>query len=178
MEINPNKLLNDSEILYSQDQVDAAIDRLAQAITHEMSDASPLLLCVMTGGLFLTGAMLPKLSFPLELDYVHATRYRGQTQGQALVWLAEPHLDIKGRAILLLDDILDEGHTLAAVRDKLLSLEASQVKVAVLVDKTLSRTKPIKADFVGLLVPDRYVFGCGMDAYGWWRNLSEIRALK
>ena len=94
------------------------------------------------------------------------------------MWLAEPHLDIKGRAILLLDDILDEGHTLAAVRDKLLSLEASQVKVAVLVDKTLSRTKPIKADFVGLLVPDRYVFGCGMDAYGWWRNLSEIRALK
>ena len=178
MEIQPNYLLRDSDLLFTEAQVSSAVDHIAQDITREMSHALPLVLCVMTGGLFLTGALLPKLKFPLELDYVHATRYRGETQGHEVLWEALPHQDIHGRTILLVDDILDEGHTLAAVRDKLLKLGANQISIAVLVEKDLDHTTPIGADFVGLTVPDRYVFGCGMDAYGWWRNLTEIRALK
>ena len=178
MRKDPVNLLAGADLIFSEADVRAAIDRLADDITGKLSDKLPLALCVMTGGLYLAGAMLSKLQFPLEVDYVHASRYRGETEGGRLEWLAEPHLDVEGRTILLLDDILDEGHTLAAIRDRLIVLGAMDVKIAVLVEKALDHTKPIGADFVGLRVPNRYVFGCGMDAYGWWRNLPEIRALK
>ena len=178
MKKDPKKLLAGADIVFSEVEVTAAIDRLAEDISGQLSGKAPLVLCVMTGGLFLAGAILPRLRFPLELDYVHATRYRGVIEGGALEWFAEPHLDVKGRTVLLLDDILDEGYTLAAIRERLISLGALEVRVGVLVEKALNKGKPVKADFVGLVVPDRYVFGCGMDVYGWWRNLPEIRALK
>ena len=178
MERTPQQLLADSELILSEDQVGRAIEALALDITREMSGSSPLVLCVMTGGLYLAGALLPRLSFPLTLDYVHATRYRGRVQGEEVVWLAEAHTQVVGRHVLLVDDILDEGHTLAAIRERLMSQGALGVRVAVLVEKVLPRAKPIVVDFVGLQVPDRYVFGCGMDVYGWWRNLPGVWALK
>ena len=178
MNKDPKVLIKHSELIYAESQVGAAIHELAADVSRTLSGLEPVVICVMTGGLYLAGAILPKLQFPLEVDYVHASRYRGMIEGGQLEWLAEPHLDVEGRTILLLDDILDEGHTLAAIRERLIVLGAMDVKIAVLVEKALDHTKPIGADFVGLEVPDRYVFGCGMDAYGWWRNLPEIRALK
>ena len=135
-------------------------------------------MCVMGGAVVFSGQLLPKLNFPLEFDYVQASRYHNQTEGQNLVWKVEPKDNVRGRTVLLLDDILDEGHTLAAIKEKCLAQGAKEVVIAVLVEKRLERSKPIAADFVGLTVPNRYVFGCGMDAYGWWRNLPAIYALK
>jgi hypoxanthine phosphoribosyltransferase len=132
----------------------------------------------MGGAVVFSGLLLPKLNFPLEFDYVQASRYRNKTQGQQLVWTVEPRENVRGRTVLLLDDILDEGHTLAAIKHKCLAQGAAKVVIAVLVEKQLAQAKPILADFVGLTVPDRYVFGCGMDVYGWWRNLPAIHALK
>jgi hypoxanthine phosphoribosyltransferase len=80
--------------------------------------------------------------------------------------------------VLVLDDILDHGETMAAIRVGLLQLGAASVHSAVLVEKKLDIKKPTSADFVGLRIPDRFVFGCGMDAKGYWRNLPEIRAMK
>ena len=137
-----------------------------------------MVLCVMGGAVVFSGRLLPQLNFPLEFDYVQASRYHNQTQGQQLAWKVMPGNNVLGRTVLLLDDILDEGHTLAAIREKCLSQGAERVVIAVLVEKDLSRQKPVQADFVGLKVPDRYVFGCGMDVYGWWRNLPAIYALK
>jgi hypoxanthine phosphoribosyltransferase len=178
MNKTPNQLLKGSDLIHPKSLVDAAISRLAVEISSALQAASPLVLTVMNGGLYFAGQLLPKLSFPLETDYLHATRYNGETLGKEIHWRVEPAHQVKGRTVLLLDDILDEGHTLAAIRDKCLVLGALEVKIAVLVEKALDKAKPIKADFVGLTVPSRYVFGCGMDVYGWWRNLPEIRALK
>ena len=175
---DPHQLLEYAELIYSERQVADALDRLAIEISQALSGKRPLVLCVMTGGLYFAGGLLSRIQFPLQLDYVHASRYQGGTEGREVAWLAEPHTEIRGRVILILDDILDEGHTLVAIRDRLLSSGAEQVSVAVLAEKVLPHKKPIRADFVGLQMPNRYVFGCGMDAYGWWRNLPDIRALK
>lgn len=176
--LSPQELLHNSEVLYSAEDVDAAIDRLARAISARLVDAEPLVLCVMGGGAVFAGQLLPRLAFPLEFDYVQASRYHAGTSGQHLVWKVAPGENVRARTVLLLDDILDEGHTLAAVREKCLQAGAAQVLVAVLTEKDTGRPKPIQADFVGLILPDRYVFGCGMDIYGWWRNLPAIHAMK
>ena len=172
------KFLERSDPVASAAQVDAALDALAQQIADRFAGAFPLVLALMQGALVFAGRLLPRLRFPLELDYVHVTRYGAQTQGGDLRWRVAPTAAVKGRAVLALDDILDGGHTLCAVRDRVLELGAASFHCAVLVEKRLACAKPIAADFVGLQVPDRFVFGCGMDARGLWRNLPEIRALR
>ena len=178
MNRTPEQLLLEADLIHPKVEVDAAIIRLAGEVSAAMQGQAPLVLTVMNGGLYFAGQLLPQLAFPLESEYVQASRYGGETVGREVSWIAEPTVKVKGRVVLLLDDILDEGHTLAAIRERCLALGALDVKVAVLVEKALDHTKPIGADFVGLEVPDLYVFGYGMDAYGWWRNLPEIRALK
>jgi hypoxanthine phosphoribosyltransferase len=174
---SPSALLAQADCLHSADAVDAAIDRIAQELTAALVEAEPVVMCVMTGGLFFSGQLLGRLAFPLHLDYVHASRYQNNTAGTQLSWQAQPKLDLTGRTVLLLDDILDEGITLLAIKERCLALGAKAVLTAVLVEKNLPHAKPMQADFVGLTVPNRYVFGCGMDAYGWWRNLPAIYAL-
>lgn len=178
MKNNPQQLLQNADLIYSKVEVDAAVTHLASQINHDLHDKAPLVMTVMNGGLYFAGQLLPQLHFPLETDYLQASRYNGETIGQDVKWGKAPTEKLKGRIVLLLDDILDEGHTLVAIRDQCLGLGAAEVKIAVLTEKALGHPKPIQADYVGLTLPNRYVFGCGMDAYGWWRNLPEIRALK
>ncbi len=176
--LSPAQTLEHAELVHSAAEVDAAVARLADEITRAMGALEPLVLCVMGGAVVFAGQLLPRLAFPLEFDYVQASRYHNGTTGQHLVWRVAPGETVRGRTVLLLDDILDEGHTLAAVREKCLQAGAERVVIAVLTEKETGREKPIRADFVGLRVPDRYVFGCGMDVHGWWRNLPAIYALK
>jgi len=177
--LSPRQLLERSEVLFTAAEVEAAVGRLADEIAQALADREPLVLCVMSGATVFAGRLLPLLSFPLEFDYVQASRYQNGTTGsEEVVWKMSPGENVRGRTLLLLDDILDEGHTLAAVRKKCLEAGAARVLIAVLTEKDTGRAKPIAADFVGLRVPNRYVFGCGMDVYGWWRNLSAIHALK
>lgn len=170
--------LDNSDVVCAEGDVQAAIGRLATQISERLRDAYPLVLVVMGGAVVFAGQLLPRLRFPLDLDYVHATRYGAATQGGGLTWRVSPPQEARARTVLLLDDILDHGQTLRAIRDQLLAQGATQVLSAVLVEKELAATKPIRADFVGLRIPDRFVFGCGMDAKGFWRNLPEIRALR
>ena len=158
--------------------VSEAVTRLAREISARLADSFPLVLCVMRGAVIFTGQLLPQLRFPLELDYVEVTRYGVSTRGGEISWRVAPGPAVAGRVVLVLDDILDEGHTLAAIRDKLVALGASRVFVAVLSEKDTGRAKPVKADFAGIVLPNRYVFGCGMDVKGAWRNLPDIYALK
>lgn len=175
--LNPLQLLEQAQIIYSSDAVAEAIVRLSHEITQTLENSTPIVICVMGGGVVFAGQLLTQLKFPLALDYVHASRYQNDTIGKTLIWKALPKLDLSGRTVLLLDDILDEGITLKEIQNKCLELGAMRVLSAVLVEKILEHTKPIKADFVGLEVPNRYVFGYGMDVYGWWRNLPAIYAL-
>ncbi|HSD41056.1 MAG TPA: hypoxanthine-guanine phosphoribosyltransferase [Burkholderiales bacterium] len=172
------KMLDEAELVCPAEEVDRAIERLAAEITARFCDAYPLVLCVMNGALFFCGKLLPLLRFPLHLDYVHASRYGAEIDGRSVRWKVEPGDMVKGRAVLVVDDILDAGDTLAAIKAKVLGRGATSCHVAVLTDKLTGRPKPIEPDFVGLRIPDRFVFGCGLDAYGSWRNLPAIYALK
>ena len=167
-----------SDLICDAETVQAGIRRMAGAIDATLSGQHPLLLVVMHGGVFLAGQILPLLEFPLELDYVQVGRYGQATQGGALTWKVPPPPSVAGRAVLILDDILDAGVTLAEVRDRVLAAGARSVHCAVLTEKETGRAKPVPADFVGLPIPDRFVFGCGMDIAGAWRNLPVIRAAK
>jgi hypoxanthine phosphoribosyltransferase len=162
--------------IHSPAAVTAAIDRVGREIAGRLADTCPLVLCVMTGGVVFTGQLLPKLEFPLDFDYLHVTRYAQETSGGALSWRAAPWTDVKGRTILVVDDVLDEGHTLAAVKQRLLQMGAREVLLAVLVDKQRAAPKPVTADFVALTAPDQYLFGGGMDVKGAWRQLQGIYA--
>lgn len=164
--------------LYSAQQVEAALDHLAQGVSARLSGTNPLVLCVLTGGMVPMGMLLPRLDFPLHIDYVHATRYRGATSGSEVQWLARPTTPVKGRVVLLIDDILDEGMTLKAIREDCLAAGAAAVNIAVLVNKLHERKNGVEADFVGLDVEDRYVFGYGMDYKGYLRNANGIFAVR
>ena len=170
--------LENSEPIASADEVQAALRRVAAQIEARLGDAYPLVLAVMGGAVVFAGQVLPLLRFPLDFDYIHASRYGQGTRGTRVEWRASPPGLAKGRSVLVLDDILDHGETMSAIRERLLELGARAFYCAVLVEKVLQRKKPIAADFVGLSIPDRFVFGCGMDAKGYWRNLPEIRAMK
>lgn len=172
------KLLEQAELIHDEQTVQAAIDTLAGKLRADFGDSQPLLMCVMGGAVVFAGQLLPRLGFPLLFDYVHASRYHDQTHGQQLVWKVMPDDKVRGRIVILLDDILDEGHTLAAVKQKCLEQGAAKVVIVVLTEKNLGHAKPIAANYVGLEVPNRYVFGYGMDVNGWWRNLPAIYALK
>jgi hypoxanthine phosphoribosyltransferase len=176
--LEAQQLLDQAECVASAETVQAAIERLGQEITRALAHEFPLVLAVMGGAVVFAGQLLPRLGFPLEFDFLHVTRYRGATRGGAMAWRVLPGQNVVGRGVLVLDDILDEGETLAAIRDKLLGMGAARVWSAVLTDKANGLAKPVRADFVGLDVPDRYVFGCGMDVHGLWRNLPAIYALK
>lgn len=171
-------MLEDSDLVAGAEEVCAAIDRLATEIQARFADRYPMLLAVMGGAVVFAGQLLPKLRMPLDFDYIHATRYGASTAGGRIEWRVAPPQGVRGREVLVLDDILDGGQTMGAIRERLLALGAASFHCAVLVEKVLSKPKPLQADFVGLRVPDRFVFGCGMDAKGCWRNLPEIRAMR
>jgi hypoxanthine phosphoribosyltransferase len=172
------EFLENSDLVSSAADVQAAIDRVAGQVAAKLADSYPLVLAVMGGAVVFAGQLLPKLRFPLDFDYIHATRYGAATRGADIQWRVSPPPDIAGRTVLVLDDILDGGDTMAAIRDRMMEGGAKAFFSAVLVEKLLKKSKPIAADFIGLKIEDRFVFGCGMDAKGFWRNLPEIRAMK
>jgi len=171
-------LLAGAELIHSAAAVQTALDEVAGRIRAQLADRNPLVLCVMAGGVIFCGQLLPKLDFPLDFDYLHATRYGAETQGGKISWRSAPWISVKDRTVLVVDDILDEGVTLAAVKESLKRLGAAEVLLAVFADKLNGKSKPVSADFIGLTVPDRFVFGYGMDAGGAWRNLPAIYAMK
>lgn len=164
--------------LHGPAAVQAALDRMADEITRELAERVPVVLCVLTGGIIPTGHLLTRLAFPLEIDYLHATRYRGETRGKDVHWVSEPGISLADRTVLVVDDILDEGNTLADVVAFCRQSGAAEIYSAVMIRKRHDRcVSGVNADFTGLEVDDRYVFGFGMDYKGYLRNLNGIYAL-
>ncbi len=167
-----------ADLIHPAEAVRHALDGMARRVAEKMSRKDPVLLAVMTGGMMPTVWLSTRLDFPHQLDYVHATRYVSGTRGGELEWRARPGTDLAGRSVLIVDDILDEGVTLGAVADYCRDAGAGEVRIAVLVQKCHDRNRArIRPDFKGLDVPDRYVFGCGMDYHEYFRNLTSIYAL-
>jgi hypoxanthine phosphoribosyltransferase len=170
--------LANAEMLFSSDQVQAALVHVAKEINLTLADQHPLVLSVMGGAVIFTGQLLPLLNFPLDFDYLHVSRYGYEHQGGELNWKVAPRENVKGKVVLVLDDILDEGHTMQAIKQRVMELGATQFYCAVFAEKLNGKAKPIHADFVGMVLPDRFVFGFGMDIHGAWRNLPAIYAVR
>jgi hypoxanthine phosphoribosyltransferase len=158
--------------------VNAAVIRMADEINARLAGTFPLVLAIMGGAVVFSGHLLPRLTFPLEFDYIHVSRYGDKTHGTQISWKVEPRENVEGRTILVLDDILDEGATLAEVKKRILGLGAKAFYSAVFSNKDIGRDKPIRPDFVGLTLPNRFVFGFGMDVSGAWRNLPAVYAVR
>lgn len=168
----------EADLLVSGETIAASIDTMATEITETLAKEMPLVLCVLNGGMIPMAQLLLKLQFPLETDYLHATRYGNKTVGTNLSWLARPSTDIKGRTVLVVDDIYDEGHTLAAICEYLEEAGAKKVYAAALLNKLHDRKVDYVPDFIGLDVEDRFVYGFGMDYQGYFRNVDGIYAVK
>ncbi len=173
------EVLDKAECLYNFDAIETALDDMATKITQQLSEKNPLIICVMVGALIPAGHLLTRLNFPLEVDYIHATRYRGTTRGGDLHWLVEPRESLKNRTVLVIDDILDGGITLAAILDYCNQAGAGEVLTAVMVNKIRKRDPGVdfNPDFVGLETEDRYLFGFGLDYEGYLRNAPGIYAV-
>lgn len=175
-----NQVMSEADLLKSQAQVEAAIDQLAIDINAKLKDKNPVVYSVMNGALVFAGQLLSKLDFPMEVGYMHATRYRGELEGQAqLQWQALPSVPMEDRNVLILDDIYDEGHTLYEIVHACKQQQAKQIYIAVLANKVHSRkVEGLDIDFSGFEIEDRYIFGYGMDYRGYWRNAAGIYAVK
>ena len=172
------KILNHSDVLASKKEVAKSIQNCAINISDKYHNKNPIILCLMNGGLFFTAKLCEHLHFPLRIDYLHATRYRGNTTGSDLQWVKSPQFNLANEHILLLDDVYDEGVTLKEVTSALGAQNPASLACAVLVDKQHQR-KPLgfSVEYSAITLPDRYLFGCGMDYLGHWRHLPQIYAV-
>ena len=176
------KLLQNAEEIFNAAEVQHAVAGVAEKLNarfdRDGDESFPLVLGVMGGAVVFVAQELPQLRFPLEFDYIHVSRYGDDDQGGRVVWKVIPRPNVAGRTIIVLDDILDEGETLAHVKQRLLDMGAAEVIIAVFADKALKQSKPVKADIVGLTIPNKFVVGFGMDVYGYWRNLPGLWAIR
>jgi hypoxanthine phosphoribosyltransferase len=172
-------VLENAECLYSYSEINQALDRMAEEITQQLKDTNPLVLCVMTGALIPTAHLVTRLHFPLEIDYIHVTRYQGSTRGGDLHWLVEPRQNLKDRTIIIIDDIMDGGLTLSAIIDYCQQAGAKAIYSGVMVSKNRTREPGVRfePDFVGVRVEDKYVFGFGLDYEEYLRNVPGIYAV-
>ncbi len=166
-----------ARLVASEDEVNRVLGRLAAGIAVDLAGTRPVVVTIMNGGLVFAGRLLTQLRFPLECDYIHVRRYGRYTHGGELEWIAGPHVDVRGRVVLLLDDILDEGRTLAVVKQALAARGAQAVRIAAFALKQRPEPPAVAADYVGITVPDLFVFGFGMDVDGEFRNLPAVYAL-
>jgi hypoxanthine phosphoribosyltransferase len=177
-----NALLENATQIVSPEQVQAAVRNVADVLNQRFGDPQegvfPLVLGVMGGAVVFTGNLLPQLAFPLDFDYIHVSRYGDDDRGGQVVWKVIPRQNVAGRTIIVLDDILDEGETLAQVKQRLLDMGAAEVLLVVFADKELRKTKPVQADIVGVTIPNEFVVGFGMDVYGYWRNLPGLWTIR
>lgn len=168
----------EADRLYSEIEVEAAIDRVAGEITAHLADKNPVVLTVLNGGIVFSAKLMMRLRFPFEMDAINASRYRGETRGSLIHWLLKPALPLAGRTVLIVDDILDEGVTLAEIVNYCKEQGAAAVYTCVLIDKNIGRKKPCHADFVALEAENRYLFGYGMDYKSYLRNAPGIFACR
>jgi hypoxanthine phosphoribosyltransferase len=169
-------VLSRADCLADQATVDAALDAMAERVGASLRDKDPLVLSVVTGGIVVAGLLLPRLDFPLRLDYVHATRYRGALAGADLHWRHRPADAVRGEHVLVVDDIFDQGHTMEAIVAACREDGAASVTAAVLALKEGAAETDYRPDVVGLRLPDRYVMGYGLDYKRYFRNLPGIYA--
>lgn len=167
-----------SDVLFTRDDIESAYRRLALQLDDRFEGVLPVMVPVMMGGLIPVAGILRHLSIPHRLDYVHTSRYGHAMTGSELHWLVPPSSTLKDQEVVVVDDIFDQGTTLAAVVSKLRELPVKSVTTVVLARKQHDRVKTtLRPDLIGIDVPDRFVFGCGLDYHGGLRHLPDLHAI-
>ncbi len=171
-----DRIKSNAILLYDKDQIEKSIDEIAKRLNSDYLEKDPIFIVVMKGGLIFAGKLLPKLSFPLKIDYCHASRYHDGIKGKHIEWKVEPQLDMSNQHVVILDDILDKGDTLREIFNYCMKKNVKSVKTAVLVEKFNGEKigHRFRVDYCELKVPDKFIFGCGMDYNHYWRNFEEI----
>ena len=170
-------LIRKSSVIYSEIEIKTVIKNIADQVNQTIKTDDLYVLCVMNGALIFTGQLLPRLEKNIQYSYIHATRYAASLTGGPIHWLVKPPIDIEGKTVLILDDILDEGITLREIAATCLAMKAKAIYTAVLFDKEVAKEKSYFPNFIGLKVPNRFVFGYGLDCKGLGRNLPHLYAL-
>ena len=173
-------ILQHSRCIFTAEEIEAALNRLANSLQVALEHKNPIFLCAMNGALIFMGHLVTKLNFLLQMDYVHLKRYENNRPGESVEWLSSPHLSLKGRHVVIVEDILDSGLTLQAVEEYCYAQKAAQVYTLVLLDKPSGRMPGglASADFVGLTVKENlFLYGFGLDYDHYLRNLPAIYAL-
>lgn len=174
---NPDAILSESRVLSTGSDMRQRLDILAEQISQELAELNPVVIAVMNGGAFTAVELCRRFNFPFEFDYVHATRYGQNLVGGELSWRVPPTEGLAGRAVLVVDDILDHGHTLSALLKEFKRIGVKQLRTVVLVARQSSDSNRPSVDYCGLTIGPGYVFGCGMDYRGYWRGLHELRII-
>lgn len=175
--MNLFEVVERSRLVHDETTVRTAIDQMALRLDLALRFHNPLLICVLQGGVYLTGQLLARLRFPLQQATVQVTRYGDSTAPGELRWLSPLSMEVRDRSVLLIDDVFDRGLTLSLLYDHLLASGARQILSAVIARKEVEHLTPYRPDYIALECGADYLFGCGMDYRGYWRNLPEIRAL-
>ncbi|MEY3810833.1 MAG: hypothetical protein RL221_1216 [Pseudomonadota bacterium] len=170
-------LIRKSSVIYSEIEIKTVIKNIADQVNQTIKTDDLYVLCVMNGALIFAGQLLPRLEKNIQYSYIHATRYAASLTGGPIHWLVKPPIDIEGKTVLILDDILDEGITLREIATTCLAMKAKAIYTAVLFDKEITKEKSYFPNFIGLKVPNRFVFGYGLDCKGLGRNLPHLYAL-
>ena len=170
-------LIRKSSVIYSEIEIKKVIKNIADQVNQTIKTDELYVLCVMNGALIFAGQLLPRLEKNIQYSYIHATRYAASLTGGPIHWLVKPPIDIEGKTVLILDDILDEGITLREIAATCLAMKAKAIFTAVLFDKEIAKEKSYLPNFIGLKVPNRFVFGYGLDCKGLGRNLPHLYAL-
>ncbi len=171
-------MIDDAPVVFDAAAIEAAVARVASAVTGDLSRRDPLILCVLAGAVPFAAALVTRLGFPLELDFIKVSRYRDGARGGGLEWILEPSVAVRDRHVLIVEDVLDHGETLSAIRSRLVAEGAASVRDAVLVVKSSSRRPAgLVPSYHGLVADSRFLVGFGMDHAGRYRNLPDIRAL-
>ena len=170
-------LIRKSSVIYSEIEIKTVIKNIADQVNQTIKTDDLYVLCVMNGALIFAGQLLPRLEKNIQYSYIHATRYAASLTGGPIHWLVKPPIDIEGKTVLILDDILDEGITLREIAATCLAMKAKAIYTAVLFDKEITQEKSYFPNFIGLKVPNRFVFGYGLDCKGLGRNLPHLYAL-
>jgi len=175
------EVLDAAQLILSKDQLMQAFDHMSEAMTMVLKDKNPILLCVMNGGLMTMSQLAMRLNFPLQMDYLHASRYGHATSGgdREVIWRKEPSIPLKDRVVVIVDDILDGGLTLKAIKNFCEKENAKEIYTAVMLDKPGVRDPNglSSADFTGAAIDNYFVFGFGLDYKEYLRNIAGIYAV-
>jgi hypoxanthine phosphoribosyltransferase len=167
-------------ILHDQAEIERGIDKMASEMKVELADKAPVFLCVLNGAMVFIGQLLTRLDFPLQVNYIHATRYQGEIEGSHLHWKAEPTIDLENRTVVIVEDILDTGLTLSAIVHFCQAKKAKKIYTATLIDKKRPREPGgvETCDFIGLEVENKFIYGYGLDYKDFLRNEPGIFAVE